>query len=184
MAGRRGQRGAKRLDANALKELLAKMPLTTAMGVVRLFPGETSHFEIQTENGTADVMVDVELIPRGERAFCRLGFGNQGVYSIPKVDQEVAVLIPADPSSLIKDELDFDPIIVAVLDLDAPAELTGDDIVVVKATTVHVVTEDSIKLGTSPAAMDGAVVGSGIDPFTGSTYDALGNTSAITKIQK
>lgn len=178
----RRRTAAKQPDMAMLRQAFADNRLRTALGVVRQFPGESSHFEIDTSNGR-DVFVDVELQPNGERVLCRLGFGHDGVYRIPRVGQEVAILIPCDPRSLIADDLDSDPIIVAVLDTDAPSELDGDDIVIVSATRVHVIAAD-IKLGANPGALDGAVVGSGIDPFTGSTYTALGNASAITKIQK
>lgn len=156
--------------------------MTTSLAVVRKFPGETSHFEIDTENGTNEILVDVELIPSGTRTLCRLGFGNDGVYRIPRENTEVAVLVPYDSSSLIKDSLDYEGIIVGVLDTSAPAELNGDDIVVVEATRVHVLSAD-IKLG-NPGAQDGVVTGTGIDPFTGATYYALGNSSSKVKAEK
>lgn len=180
---KRGVRGGKRLDVNQLKALIANTPLVTSLGVVRQFPGESSHFEISTENGTNEILVDVELIPSQTRVQCRLGFGNDGVYRIPRVNSEVAVLIPYDPQSLIKDSLDFEPIIVGVLDTNAPAQLDGDDVVVVEAARVRILSGD-IELGDSPAAMDEVVVGSGIDSFTGSTYKVLGNTSSKVKAKK
>lgn len=179
---RKRRTGAKQADMAALRRAFADNRLRTALGVVRKFPGESSHFEIDTTNGR-DVLVDVELQPNSERVLCRLGFGQDGVYRIPAEGREVAVIIPSDPQSLISDDLDGDAIIVAVLDTDVPSELDGDDIVVISSTRVHVIATD-IKLGAAPAAMDGAVVGSGIDSFTGSTYFALGNASAITKVQK
>ncbi len=183
MAGRRGVRGAKRPDNNQMRAWMASQELTTSLGVVRKFPGETSHFEIDTDNGTNEILVDVELMPSGTRVLCRLGFGNDGVYKIPRVDSEVAVLIPYDSSSIIKDSLDFGAIIVGVLDNSAPSQLDDDDIVVLQATRVHLVSSD-IKLGTSPATLDGVVVGSGIDTFTGSTYAALGSSSGKVKAEK
>lgn len=181
--GKRGAYGAKRLDVGAMKELLSTTQLVTSLGVVRQFPGEDSHYEISTENGSREILVDVELIPSGTKVQCRLGFGNDGVYRIPRVDQEVAVLVPYDPQSLIKDSLDFDPIIVGVLDNEAPSQLDSDDIVVIKTGTVKVIA-DAIELGDSPGIADNVVVGSGIDSFTGSTYKVLGNTSSIVKAKK
>lgn len=180
---RKGQKPIRRMDRGVMKAALAARTLTSALGVVRKFPGETSHFEIDDENGTREILVDVELMPSRERVLCRLGFGNDGVYRIPRVDQEVAVLINNDPQSMVADPLDDHPIIVGVLDNEAPDELDDDDIVVVKATRVHIVSGD-IKLGTSPNPLDGVVVGTGIDSFTGSPYHALGNTSAKVKAEK
>src|SRR5687767_10926034 len=103
MKAKRGKQGAKRADTNILREMLGGQQMTTSLGVVRKFPGESSHFEVNTENGTNEILVDVELIPSGERVQCRLGFGNDGVYRIPRVNSEVAVLVPYSPQSLIKD---------------------------------------------------------------------------------
>lgn len=134
------------MDTQLLRSMIGGQQMTTSLGVVRKFPGETSHFDIDTENGTGEILVDVELIPSGERVLCRLGFGSDGVYKIPSVNAEVAVLVPYAPSSLIKDSLDYGAIIVGVLDNNAPSQLNGDDIVVIKATRVHLVSDD-IKLG-------------------------------------
>lgn len=183
MRSKRGLSGARRVDTRAMREWLANQQMTTALGVVRKFPGESSHFEVNTENGSNEILVDVELVPSGTRVQCRLGFGNDGVYRIPRENSEVAVLLPYDPSSLIKDPMDFEPIIVGVLNANAPSQLTSDDTVVIDAAKVRVLNSD-IQLGTSPAAQDGVVVGSGIDSFTGATYFALGNASAKVKAQK
>lgn len=180
---KRGVRGAKRFNPNEWRSMLAKSEMVTSLGVVRKFPGEESHFEISNENGDAEILVDVELIPSGERTLCRIGFGSDGVYKIPRENQEVAVLIPYNPQSLIKDALDYGAIIVGVLDNNAPSQLNDDDIVVVKSTRIHLVS-DNIKLGTNPNANDGVVVGTGIDSFTGSTYFALGNASSKVKAHK
>lgn len=163
--------------------MIGQQQMTTSLGVVRKFPEHASHFEIDTENGTNEIMVDVELIPSGTRVLCRLGFGNDGVYRIPRVGSEVAVLVPYDSSSLIKDSLDYEAIIVGVLNVNAPSALTSDDTIVIEAVKVRILSGD-IELGTTPAVMDQAVVGSGIDSFTGATYFALGNTSSTTKVKK
>lgn len=183
MKSKRALKGAKRADAQAIRAWVAAGETVTALGVVRKFPGEDSHFEISTENGSNEILVDVELIPSGTRVQCRLGFGNDGVYRIPRVNSEVAVLIPFDSSSLIKDPLDFEPIIVGVLNNNAPSQLSDDDTVVIDATKVRILNSD-IQLGTNPGVQDGVVVGSGIDSFTGSTYFALGNASAKVKAEK
>lgn len=163
--------------------MLSRQELVTALGIVRKFPGEASHFEVSTEYGANEILVDVEIQPTGTRCLCRLGFGNDGVYKIPRVNQEVAVLLPFDPQSLIKDPFDFEPIIVGVLDLNAPTELDGDDIVVISTSRVHIVS-DNIKLGISPGSNEGIVNGAAIDSFTGSTQFALGNASGKVKASK
>lgn len=177
------KKATKRMDQAVMREAFADRTMTSALGVVRKFPGESSHFEISDENGSREILVDVELMPNRERVLCRLGFGNDGVYRIPRVDQEVAVLIPSAPQSLVKDPLDDHPIIIGVLDTECPSELADANIVVIKATKVHVLSGD-IKLGNTPGAMDGVVVGSGVDTFTGATYFALGNASLKVKAEK
>lgn len=180
---RRGVKGGKRADTNQIKDWIGRGQTVTALGVVRKFANQTSHFDISVENGTAEILVDVELIPSGARVTCRLGFGGQGIMRIPQVDTEVAVLLPYDPASLIKDAMDFEPIIVASLDVHAPSVLNGDDIIVVSSARVHVYS-DNILLGTAPGMQEGIVNGTGIDSFTGATYFALGNASAKVKASK
>lgn len=132
----------------AFRDLVLRcVPMTTYLGVVRKFPGETSHYEILIdENGNRDIMVDVELVPRSERVLCRMGFGHDQIFKIPRVNQEVAVLVPSARGALIADELDFDPIIVGVLDTNQPAELDGDDVVVITAPRV-IMLSNTIQLG-------------------------------------
>lgn len=145
---RRGHQGGARLDKSVLRRMVQEnLPMSTSLGVVRKFPGEDSHFEIivDPDTGNREIMVDVELIPRSERVLCRLGFGGDQVYKIPRVDQEVAILIPGSRNSLVQDELEMDPIIVATLDA-APAELDNDDVVVISSPRV-IVLADSIQLG-------------------------------------
>lgn len=186
-------KGAKSFDAQALRAVVTRMiPMTTALGVVRKFPGEDSHFEIQIDDdGKREIMVDVELMPRSEKLFCRLGFGQDQIYKIPRVGQEVAVLIPFTRDSLVKDELDSDGFIVAILDTDVPADLDGDDIIVINSPRVKVIADTviiesaDIRLGgENPSPIDQIVVGSGIDSFTGLTYFALGATTAKVKAEK
>ena len=182
------------LDRASIRRLIqANTPMATALGVVRLFPGEDSHFDIDLdpETGQREVLVDVELMPRSERVLCRLGFGGDGIYRIPRVDQEVAVLIPTDKNSLIQDELDGFAIIVAVLDTSVPNAVDGDDIVVISSDRVRVIATQAviessdIRLGgDNPSPLDELVVGSGIDTFSGQTHYALGSTTSKAKAEK
>lgn len=120
---RKNRKSVKRADRAIIREAFANRTLVSALGVVRKFPGEESHFEISTENGSREILVDVELMPHQERIQCRLAYGSDGVYKIPRVDTEVAVLIPMDPQSLVKDELDGQGFIVGIMDTEAPADL-------------------------------------------------------------
>lgn len=148
---KRATRGAKRLDDSTMRAWVAKMQsMTATLGIVRLFPGESSHFEIDVDPDTGNhtIYVDCEIVPSGEHVLCKLGFGQDQVYKIPRVNQEVAILIPSDPNSMIKDPLDSGPIIVGLLDSDAPAELDGDDVVVITAPRV-IMLSNTIQLGST-----------------------------------
>lgn len=129
---KRGKRGAKRLDLAVLREALKDGKVWSGLGVVTLFQGETSHFEIIAEEGVnVDILVDVELMPNREKVACRLGQGGGGgVWKIPAVGVEVAVLIP-------QGDLGADPIIVATLD-SPPASVTTTEIVVIDAPNVTI----------------------------------------------
>lgn len=172
----RTRKGSKRLDMAQLREALKDGRLWTALGVVTKFPGESSHFEILEGDGGTDVMVDVEFMPNRERVSCRLGTdGGGGVWRIPPVGTEVAVLIPMG-------DLDMDAIITATVS-DAPEQLDETTTVVIATGTVKVIAP-AIELGDEPAALDGVVTGTGIDPFTGVSYSVLGNASAVVKAKK
>lgn len=164
-----------RLDLGQLKEALRDGKLWAALGVVTKFPGETVHYEVDDDG--QGVSVDVELIPNRERVSCRLGSGSGGgVWRIPAEGSEVAVLVPMG-------DLEADPILVATVDAP-PSQLTDDSTTVIVATGTVKVIAPLVELGDSPLELDGVVVGTGIDPFTGSTYTALGNASAVVRAKK
>lgn len=144
----RNKYGSQTLDRSVIRRMIMEnIPVSTVFGVVRKFPGEDSHFEIQvSDDGSREVMVDVEIMPRSERMLCRLGFGGDQIFRIPRVGQEVAVIIPTAKNPLTADEYDADGIIVAVMDANVPAELDGDDVVVITAPRV-IVLSNSIQLG-------------------------------------
>lgn len=123
-ASKRGRRGAKTLDLAQLKAALRDGKFWTGLGVVRVFPGETSHFEIVL-TGEAEPGVDlmVELASNGERLVCRLG-ATGGTWRIPAPGTEVAVLIP-------EGDLESDPIVVAIL--EDPPGLLGETNIVIAA---------------------------------------------------
>jgi hypothetical protein len=109
MIRRSKQRSTRALDINALREALADGRVWTAIGRVSRFDGEPAHFEIfpASAGERADVIVDVELFPQGERVACRLA-GAGALWAIPPVGAEVAVLVPTG-------DYEADPIIVGVL---------------------------------------------------------------------
>jgi hypothetical protein len=83
-------------------------------------------------------------------------------------------------------EFDDDPCIVATLSSgDVPSEL-DEDTLVVKAPKVTIIAMDgAVEIGESGLlSTDELVHGTGIDPFTGSTYKVLGNTTSTIKAKK
>lgn len=120
-----GRRGGKRLDLEALKGALRDGRVWVSLGVVSVVEGESSHFALDGE----DVLVDVELMPGGEPALCRLGSAlggaGVGIWAIPPVGSEVIVAIPDG-------DLAGDPVIVSVLASgQTPAGLAESTIVIV-----------------------------------------------------
>ena len=74
------------------------------------------------------------------------------------------------------------PTIVGVLDNNAaPDRVSPDRVILVSSVPVEI-TAPKVILGPDPGdiieATDGVVTGQGLDPFTGQTYAALGNTSS------
>lgn len=111
----RGQRPTKRLPMAELAELLrrADRRVYTKLGVVVRPEGESSHFELVAEDGgVTDVLLEVELQPDRVEVTARLassaGGPGRGLWTVPSVGAEVAVLIPDGA-------LDWMPIVVGVL---------------------------------------------------------------------
>jgi len=107
---RRRRGGAKRLDLTDLRAVLQDSRLFTRFGRVYVPEGASKHFEIISENGSIDILVDVLLEPRDFDVTCRLGGtggAKRGAWTIPNPGDEVAVVVPDG-------EIDWMPIIVAV----------------------------------------------------------------------
>ena len=124
-------------------------------------------------------MIEVETMPDGLDLTCRLSTsgsgGGFGLWAIPRVGSIVAVLVPDG-------EIEFQPIIVGVLDNNAaPDRVSPDRVILVSSVPVEI-TAPKVILGPDPGDImeetDGVVTGKGIDPFTGQTYAALGNMSS------
>lgn len=111
-----------------LKRLLADGKVWTTVGVVKAPEGE-EHYEITDD----DVYVDVKLCS-GDQVLCRLGAmgaggAGLGLWCIPAVGTEVAVLVP-------RGELEADPVIVAILasgQVPDGLDGSGTTVLVVKA---------------------------------------------------
>lgn len=108
LGSKRGARAARRANMAEIRAALEDGKVWTGLGVV-FAPDGGSHYEVDADIG---VLVHVELMPAREPLLCRLGGlgegGTRGVWRIPPVGTEVAVLIPSG-------ELDDDPMIVGVL---------------------------------------------------------------------
>lgn len=116
--------GADRLDqANLRKVLQTGQGVWTGIGVVHVPQDAASHYEIVTDAGEQDVLVEILLAPHGEAMTARLGAGG-GVWRIPAVGAEVAVVIP-------QGSYDCDALIVADFSAGSvPDGLDGSTIVI------------------------------------------------------
>ena len=166
------QRGTRRLELADLRDALKDSRVWTAIGVVRDPGGGDAHYLI--EDG--DVLVEIEIMPGGEQALARLGSAaggpGGGVWRIPPIGTEVAILVPLG-------EFDVSPIIIGTLSSNQPPTgLDADTIIVVAP---KVVLGDP---ASQNSAANGVVVGQGRDPFTGQTYSTLGNSSEVVWAKK
>lgn len=132
--GVRSGRGSRRLEMSAMRVALGDGRYWAGIGLVYKPNGEPSHFEIDDDVG---VLVHVELMPSQEPLMCRLGGlgqgGTHGVWRIPPVGSEVAVLIP-------NGSLEGGPVLVAVLASGGvPSELDGDTVVIKGPSNVLVI---------------------------------------------
>lgn len=108
-------------------------------------------------------------------------FSQYGLASRPKAgsDTEVIVIKVGGESG--------HPVVIASRDKSIQVSLDGDEVAIFNSTgaLVKVCADGTIELGDSGlGATDGVVHGAGIDPFTGSTYTALGNTSGVVRAKK
>ena len=174
----RAERGSRKLDTSAMREALRDRRFWVGLGIVYAPNGE-QHWETDDDIG---VLVNVELMPDREPLQCRLGAlgggDNYGVWRVPPVGSEVAVLIPNGAFGA------NDALLVGVVSHAPPTELDADTLVV-KAPKVVIIADGAVEVGQKGlGATDGVVHGSGIDPFTGSTYTVLGSTSSRLKAKK
>lgn len=117
---------SRKLDLSSLRAALEDRRVWTALGLVQVPAGSTSHYEITDD----DVLVEVELLPAGEPLTCRLactaaaGPGG-GVWCIPAPGTEVVVLVPHG-------EFENDPVIIGTLSSNTvPYGLSATTLVIV-----------------------------------------------------
>ncbi len=130
----RATRGSSRLDMSSVRAALEDRRYWCGLGIVYKPDGEASHFEVDDDVG---VLVNVELMPNGEPLLCRLGGlgsgGTTGIWRIPPVGTEVAVMIPAG-------DIAGDTMIVGVLASgNVPDELDADTVVIKGPSNVLVI---------------------------------------------
>lgn len=106
---KRARHGKRRMDLSAVREALKDRRIYTCLALV--VQGQDGiHYEIDEEEG--DILIEVVTVPEGISLTARLGAvaggANTGIYAIPPVGTEVAIMIPSG-------DLNMGPIIVATL---------------------------------------------------------------------
>lgn len=93
--------GAKPIDLTGFRKALEDRRLWCGLAVVAKREGESSHFEIETDDAgnKVDILVEVDLMPEGIPATCRLGIpgsngAGSGIFAIPAVGTEVVWCAP------------------------------------------------------------------------------------------
>lgn len=155
-------------------------------------------FHVDSAQG---VFAGVTLLPLGTEATARVGAiyaGNGfGFYAPLKVDDEVVVIAPSgepDEGLIVVSRLwsasdpgpaeassDPDEVILHIEDNTTFRIVvggTGKMVVEARDSSTIMLGADNLTLNTVPqSSANGVVTGTGIDPFTGSTYASLGNAS-------
>lgn len=176
LGSKRGARATRRPNMAEVRAALEDGRVWTGLGVV-FGPDGGSHYEVDDDIG---VLVHVELMPAREPLMCRLGGLGEGdalgVWRIPPVGTEVAVLIPSG-------ELDDDPMIVGVLSSGGtPGELDADTLVV-KAPRVVVLGSTEVIVGQTAGAevtIKGTTYRSAEDTLLNALVTALNAIAAAT----
>lgn len=150
------------------------------------------------------VYADLVLVPTGDEVTARVGpiyaGGGFGLYAPLKIDDEVLAVCPSGhpdegwvvvsrlwsaadkPPTIPQDAAKVDDLLIQVEEGRTLRLVTsGSGNIVLQVDTGKVLLGDEAILN-DPLA--GVVQGAGIDPFTGQTYTALQNTSAVVKAQK
>lgn len=123
MFANKHKRPGRRLDMAEFREALRDDRTWCGLGLV---VKRSEHFFIEDN----DVLVEVDLMPHGQPLLCRLGAvaggPGQGVWAIPPVGSEVAVLIP-------EGELDADCMIIATLSSGTLPDGLNENVTVIVA---------------------------------------------------
>ena len=171
----RGRKASRRVDTGAIEAMVRDGRIWSTLGKVMKPDSANEHWQVKD----GKILIEVETLPDSMDLTCRLGTsgfgGGGGLWAIPPVGSIVVVAVPDG-------EVEFMPTIVGVLDNNAaPDRVSPDRVILVSSVPVEI-TAPKVILGPDPGdiieATDGVVTGQGLDPFTGQTYAALGNTSS------
>lgn len=129
---------SKLLDGSSVRDALRDNRVWTGIGVVQPNDGQGSHFQIltDTDGNPIDVLVDIILAPWGDQLTCRLasfgGCNSGGIWRIPEIGTEVAVMIPTG-------QYEADPIIIGTLSSNSvPSQLDATTLVLINPGKVHI----------------------------------------------
>jgi len=140
---RRGRTASRKLDLTAMRTALADGRVHSALGIVTT--DGASHYELVD----GDLLVDVVLVPSETLITARMalaggGGAGQGLWWVPDVGSEVALLIPDG-------ELEAGALIVGVLSSAGVPDGIGPGRLLAAWPEVHIVTDD-LRLGSADAA--------------------------------
>ncbi len=131
------KRAVRRLDLTPFREALADGKTWCEVGMVYQPTDAGSHFEIDEDVG---VLVHVQLMPYKTPLMCRLGGlgegGLRGVWKVPPVGSEVAVILPGGT-------VESDTLIVAVLSSGGVPPELDEETLVVRGTKVVIICDDA-----------------------------------------
>lgn len=133
---------------------------------VALHDGDDEHFFFTDEGHIAISVITLRHGIPVTALLCGGADNGHGVWFIPPIGTEVII-------NFDDGELEGDAYLVAIHG-HAPSNLVPGK-VFIRGDVVNLCDADE---SVNPAQREGVVVGSGIDPFTGQTYNALGNASS------
>ena len=179
---KRNRAPTRKVPGSVLRKVLKDERQWAALGVV-IKPENDPHFSIEDDG----IFVEVELVPDRIEVTAQLstliGGPGLGVFTIPEVGAQVLLCLPAGM-------IDFCPTIVGIFATGqpTPSRVAESRTIIVTGTKNLEIIAPETRIGANTGsitpATDGVVHGTGIDPFTGSTYAVLGNTSGKLLAEK
>jgi hypothetical protein len=177
------------MTLTAMRDLLADDRTWTIAATVQKLPGQDSHFKKSNDQLLISVLTNTHAVP----VWVIHGGGDLsgfGVWLIPSIGTEVMI-------AFSDGEFEGDAFLIGMFGRrddvdDGVTLLCGNKVKIIAEDEVHVVADtvdvDANKVNFCGAAEgplgEGVVVGTGIDSFTGSTYNVLGSSSSRVFIKK